>query len=288
VVFRGSVTAVNRRSRRARFHKPLTESSFMLVFSLVILASIALGAIVYRYDLYDKEPWYLLLLAVGLGVVTGYSSGLIEDQLYIALGISDGSLGMAWVTGTVEELAKVLVVVVMAFAFRPKFNDPQDGQIYGAFAGLGAAIIESRFYISQQVPGLATVGTEFARLVLHLLLGGIAGYGIGLARFRVHGWAWKLPAAVAAAVTLHSMWDWACGLPAQLDEITMTPRYIAVGLMLTTLLLFGTLTHIGTRHAEAELKPKQLRTLFKWPFNLIFRRRRPDPPEDGAAGPTES
>jgi len=258
----------------------------MLVFSLVILASIALGAIVYRYDLYDKEPWYLLLLAVSLGMMTGYCSGLIEEYLHIALNLYENPLGLAWVAGTVEELAKVLVVVIIACAFRPKFNDPQDGQIYGAFAGLGAAIIESRFYISLQVPSLATAGTEFARLVLHLLLGCIAGYGIGLARFRVHGWAWKLPAAMAAAVTLHSTWDWACGLPSQLDEITMTPRYIAVGLMLATLLLFGMLTHIGTRHAEAELKPKQLRTLFQWPFNLIFRRP-PNPPEDGAAGPAE-
>ena len=245
----------------------------MLVFSLVLIAAFTLGAIVYRYDLYNKEPWYLLLLASGLGMATGPGSGLLEDYLIVAWGIPyDEPLGMAWLAGTVEELAKVLVVVAIAFVFCSSFDDPQDGQIYGAFAGLGAAIIESRFYLTLEAPGLATAGTEFARLLLHMLLGGIGGYGIGLARFRVKGWKWKLPGSVTVAVVLHSVWDWACGLPSQLGTITMTPRYIAVGLMLTTLLLFGVVTHAGARHAATELQPRRLRTLFGWPFNLIFRR----------------
>jgi len=260
----------------------------MLIFLPVLVAAIALGAMVYRYDLYNKEPWYLLLLAVVLGTATGYSSGLIEEWLIEAWDIPyDEPLGMAWLAGTVEELAKVLVVVAIAFAFRSEFDDPQDGQIYGAFAGLGAAIIESRFYITLENPGLATAGTEFARLLLHMLLGGIGGYGIGLTRFRVRGWRWKMPAAVIAAVVLHATWDWACGLPAQLGEITMTPRYIAVGLMLTTLLLFGTLTHVGTQHAATVLKPRRLLTLFGWPFNLIFRSRSEHLPRNNDTDPTE-
>ncbi|MCH2201990.1 MAG: PrsW family glutamic-type intramembrane protease [Fuerstiella sp.] len=259
----------------------------MLVFSLILLAAIVLGTIVYRYDLYNKEPWHLILMTAGLGMMTGYSSGLIEDQLIESWNISyDQSMEMAWLAGTVEELAKVLVVVAVAFIFRSKFDDPQDGQIYGAFAGLGAAIIESRVYLTLEAPGLTTVGTEFARLLLHLLLGGIGGYGIGLARFRIRGWMWKLPASVAAAVVLHSAWDWACGLPAQLGEIPMGPRYIAVGLMLTTLLLFGIMTHLGAQHAAAALKPRRLHTLFGWPFNLIFRSRPEHLPQNDDA-PTE-
>ena len=261
----------------------------MLIFFLVIVSAIALGFLVYRYDLYDKEPWPLILLTMGLGMLTGYAAGSIEEALAVAWSISyDDPWGMAWLAGIVEELAKVLVVVVMALTFRSSFNDPQDGQIYGAFAGLGAAILESRFYTSFGAPGPETLGTEFARLVLHLLLGGIAGYGIGLARCRVRGTIWKLPAALTAAVVLHSLWDWACGIPAQHGSISMTPRYIAVGLMLTTLALFGFLTHIGAQHAAVKLKPKQRRTLFRWPFNLIFRQQPPHPSKDDDAEPTGS
>ncbi|MCH2210356.1 MAG: PrsW family glutamic-type intramembrane protease [Fuerstiella sp.] len=259
----------------------------MLVFFMVLVAAIVLGSIVYRYDLYNKEPWYLLLMTTGLGMLTGYGSGLIEDQLIQAWNIYDQPMEMAWLAGIVEELAKVLVVVAVAFVCRSKFDDPQDGQIYGAFAGLGAAIIESRVYLTLGTPELATVGTEFARLLLHLLLGGIGGYGIGLARFRIRGWAWKLPVSVTVAVVLHSAWDWACGLPAQLGEITMGPRYIAVGLMLTTLLLFGLMTHLGTQHAAAALKPRRLRTLFGWPFNLIFRSRPEHVSRNDDDAPTE-
>ncbi|MCA9073009.1 MAG: PrsW family intramembrane metalloprotease, partial [Planctomycetaceae bacterium] len=166
------------------------HGSSMPIFLAVLVCAAVLALLIYRYDLYEKEPWPLLFLTLVVGGITGWLAGRIEDTILINLGERGNDVfTQAILASITEELFKLAVVLGVAFVFREEFNDPIDGLIYGAFAGLGAAVEESFFYIQlADNVGTALIGTELIRLLLHIFLGGLAGFGVGLARFRIPNW----------------------------------------------------------------------------------------------------
>ena len=104
----------------------------------------ALGAafLVYRHDLYDREPWPLLAVAVALGAGAITIAGRLEARMFTAFSVTRPA-GQAAVAAGCEELGKLLVVAAVALLARRTFNDPMDGIVYGSMAGLGAALDES-------------------------------------------------------------------------------------------------------------------------------------------------
>ena len=63
----------------------------MIVYGFVLLCAFGLAAMVYRYDMYEREPWYMLLLAVCMGGLAGWGVGHLEDVTISALrGRGDG------------------------------------------------------------------------------------------------------------------------------------------------------------------------------------------------------
>lgn len=247
----------------------------MLIFLSVIACAVAFGLIIYRYDLHEKEPWALVLLAIVLGGVTGLLAGRIEDAILIGMGErGEGVAVQAALASVTEELLKLLVVLAVFVLFPKEFDDPLDGLIYGAFAGLGAAVEESWFYVfAAQEPGMVLVGTEAVRLLLHVFLGGLAGFGVGLARFRLPRWRALFCGALGADFLLHFGWDYLCGIPAQSDDSMLWQRLMAIGLMLTALVLFGIAVAFGSKWSKAVHAPDSPRRLLGWPFNRLVRER---------------
>ena len=247
----------------------------MLISLAVIVCAIGLALLIARYDLYDKEPWSVVLVAFGLGMLTGWVAGGIEDAILLnSDSLADSVAVQAAVASLTEELLKLLVVLAVAFGFARHFNDPLDGLIYGAYAGLGAAVEESWFSLSLVPdPSVAIIGTEAIRLLLHVFLGGLAGFGVGLARFRLPGWRTIFAGALSADLAIHFAWDFLCGIPAQTAEPTLGHRLAAVGLMLTSLALFGLAVGWGSRRSREILAPKSGERLWGWPFSLIFGER---------------
>ena len=250
----------------------------MLVYSIVLLCAYALALIVYRYDMYNKEPWGILLVVVVLGMAGAFGIGFAEDAAIESLKAHESSGTQAAIAAIFEETVKLLIVIAVVIVFHKHFDDPIDGLIYGAFAGLGFAMEESRFYLglSQPTSSLAVqTGPEAVRLILHVLMGGLGGFGVGLARFpkRMPLWPIVLPVGFAAAVVIHFFWDFWCGLPG--DEISEAfRRFAAVGLMLTATGLFGVAVKMGVRRSRAVIAPRSKKRLWGWPFSLLFGRRR--------------
>ena len=56
----------------------------MLYATLAVCAVLA-GLLIYRYDLYDREPWYMALIAVGLGAAAMLALSEIETWTLIHL-----------------------------------------------------------------------------------------------------------------------------------------------------------------------------------------------------------
>ena len=246
----------------------------MLVYAIVFVCAYALALLVYRYDMYEKEPWYMLLLVVSLGMAAAFGIGFVEDIAIQSFNQHESAGGQAAIAAFFEETAKLLIVVLVAVFFRHEFNDPIDGLVYGAYAGLGFALYESLFYLSFTPTVPQQIGAEAVRLLLHLLMGGLAGFGLGLARFpkRLPLWPFVLPCGVVAAMGIHFFWDFWCGLPR--DNVSEAfQRFAAVGLLLIATALFGVSVSMGVRRSRTMFSPKSQKRLWGWPFSLLFRRR---------------
>jgi RsiW-degrading membrane proteinase PrsW (M82 family) len=240
-----------------------------MILAAVVACALVLALVVYRYDLYEKEPWYLLVAATALGYFTMGVVGRLEDLTHFFFETDPDNLaGHALVAATHEEAAKLLLVAALAFAFRRHFNDPMDGLIYGAMVGLGMALEESVFYMSLTPElGPTVIASEAVRLLLHLLMGGLSGFAVGLATTRMRRWPAALAVWLAAAMGLHFLWDYWVGLPLlNHAEPPVDLRTAAIVLMGLALLGFGLTVMLASRWSCEKFSPGQCRPLWGWPF----------------------
>lgn len=244
----------------------------MLAMLFTVVCAVALVLLVYRYDLYEKEPWYMLLLAASAGGIGCWCIGYVEDFILLRLpaNLGTSNLGMAGVASVSEELSKLIIVLLIAHLCRPHFNDPFDGVVYGAVVGVGFGVCESYMYIAMQTRSLwQQVGSEIVRLVLHLLFGALTCCGIGLARFAAPRWPLIFGGTLLASTGLHFVWDYFCGLPST-DAGTLQQRGIAVVLMLAATGLFGFAVVHSIGHSEVIHSLGVKRKIWGWPFSLFF------------------
>ncbi len=224
--------------------------AFTLYLTLAF-CSLGIGLAVVRYDLYDREPWPLILGAIGLGALGMMASYYVEVgaiEFIHGRGLPFGYTGLAFLAGVVEEVFKALGVLVIVLAARRHFNDPLDGLIYGSFVGLGAAIEESAALIAGQVHLRSLPATEPVRLVGHLIMGGIGAFGLGLLTMRHSSAHIAAAGSLAAAVALHIAWDLAAF--DQLESgppLTFSQTLIPVLLMLLGMLIYRRLASVGAR-----------------------------------------
>lgn len=243
----------------------------MALYVTLLLAAFFAGLLVYRYDLYEREPWYMILLAVGLGAVAMRLVGAVE---LLTLGLAHTQGGLAALAAFEEEITRVAVVAAMAAIFPGQFDDPMDGIVYGSIVGLGMGLEES-FYLLNLLaaPNILTLPVELVRLLGHLIMGGIAGFGIGMARARVFGWQRALVRTFAVAWALHFVWDWlALASP---DESSMSAMHTlaAVAVMLGGIVFYGLLVELGSSLSKERFDPESPRTLWGWPFTVLFKKR---------------
>jgi RsiW-degrading membrane proteinase PrsW (M82 family) len=216
----------------------------MLVYGTLFTCAALMVLLVRRYDLYEKEPWYMVLLAVSLGMVLMWTAGQVEDVLLWHLRLAgDQFAAKAALVAGVEEVAKLLVAVIIAFAFARHFNDPLDGLVYGTLGGLGMAIEESLLYLSLTPDKDAmALGAEVVRLFAHSLMGGLLGFAAGLTLRppASHGDRPQrqvaLPlACVAVAVVVHFCWNYIAYRP----HVAAALRGVLMLLMLCLMTVWG-------------------------------------------------
>ena len=265
----------------------------MLVYAITLVCACVLVLMVYRYDMYNKEPWGVLAVTVALGMAAAFGIGFAEDAAIGAFRAEGSIGGQAAIAAVIEESAKLLIVVGLAIVFRQHFDDPIDGLIYGAFAGLGVALEESRFYLGLSDPDSPVsvqAAPEVIRLILHLLMGGLGSFGVGLIRFpkQTPPWPMVLPLGFATAVAIHFCWDFWCGIPRP-DLPATFQRFAALGLMLGATGLFAIGVVMGARWSRAVIAPGSQKRLWGWPFSLLLGRRQDGDstlnlPDDNSAG----
>lgn len=208
----------------------------VLIYVLMLVCAAGLAVFVYRYDLHEKEPWYMVALAVGLGFATMWLAGMFEDYVLTHLHIRrDQFAARAAVIAHIETVARVAMVLCVATLFRDRFTDPLDGLMYGTLGGLGMAIEESLLYLSLAPATPHTLGVEVVRLFAHALMGGLVGFAVGQwARpmSRPHPKPILSAGCLAVAVLVHFSWDFIAYQQSRTALLKLLPMLLMLALML--------------------------------------------------------
>ncbi|MEX2212490.1 MAG: PrsW family glutamic-type intramembrane protease [Phycisphaeraceae bacterium] len=222
----------------------------MFVYIMVMLCAAAIVALVYRYDLYEREPWRMVFMSMTCGFIMMHAAGLIEEQLIRGFHIQrDQPFTKAMLVALVEDCGKLMLVFTFAIIFARHFNDPLDGLVYGTLIGLGAAINESLNYLRFLPHDSHTLGGEVIRLFAHAMMGGILGFGVGL-----EARPWRRPGppsiivvpALIVIFAVHVAWDWIAYQPARAAEL----RLVSMGLMMVMMTIWGAMVVGGMRRSK--------------------------------------
>lgn len=262
----------------------------MILYLTLASCAFLAGWLVYRYDMYEREPWYMLLFAVALGAGAMYLNGYfkVEDRFLLLLLGWPVEVGSAFVAAVTEECLRLLLVMALAIFVRSQFNDPMDGIIYGCLIGLGMAIEESVSFLRENNADPSYLPpNEILRLIGHLIMGGITGFAVGMFRMRMKRWAAALAGCLLFSMLLHFAWDIIAFKTIAAGGSPLSVRLITVLLMLTGMGFFGYLVVLASEWSRQEFAPDQKHRLWGWPFTLLFSQdekpspgRKKDPSED--------
>ena len=154
----------------------------LLLIGLSILPVIILLITIYRQDKYEKEPFWLLMLAFIGGIVSIFLDLLLIQGVINPIWYSDSVFYSAfWEAGFPEELCKFIVLFLLIW-WNKNFNEHMDGIVYATFVGLGFACLENILYV---LDGGVGVGIIRALISVpgHFLFGVMMGYFLSLAKF---------------------------------------------------------------------------------------------------------
>jgi RsiW-degrading membrane proteinase PrsW (M82 family) len=139
----------------------------------------------YHKDRYEPEPLAWILMIYIFGIAVTIPVALVEG--FFALFLADVFITVL-IAPVVEEAGKYLVVRRTVYE-SGEFDEPVDGIVYAAAAGLGFATLENIIYVFSALEtsfGFA-IQTGLVRALIsvpgHVLFSAMWGYALGRARF---------------------------------------------------------------------------------------------------------
>ncbi len=243
------------------------------LYTALVVCAVLAAMLVDRYDMHDREPWPMLLLAAAMGAGAMWAVGHAETLTISLLPEPRPDALIAVVAGTHEELARLLVVALLALLAPRRFNDPMDGIIYGSIVGLGMALEESVYYLGlwgERGPMLPA--SEPVRLCGHLVMGGITAFAVGMARLGMARWKRALLVCLAFSVAMHSAWDWIAFTAGAAGRMHPWQTAAAIGLMVGGMLFYGALVVVAADWSRRLFAPHRAAALWGWPLTLLARK----------------
>jgi protease PrsW len=201
-------------------------AAFFMSWVLMLLYAIPVALVVYRLDLFEREP--IVLIAAALiwgGVIATGLAVYANDAWSSVVGKVAPQLALDWgpaiVAPPVEETLKLAGVVILFLIVPEEFDGALDGFVYGAMIGLGFTVVEDTMYFLMPViaTGVDQTGPVFDTFFLRVIGGGLYGHvlfggltGMGFAYFvtsraelrrRLAGFG----GCFAVAFVAHAFWD---------------------------------------------------------------------------------
>jgi len=167
---------------------------------LAIAPAVFLLWYVLRKDCYEPEPLSLVVRVFFLGALMVIPAAVIEYPF------PPGIILSSVIAPVVEELLKFSIVFFFVYRLS-EFNEPMDGIVYAAAAGLGFAAVENIVYVLEG--GIAVgIFRAIASVPGHMIFSCTWGFALGIAKFRPGPARGGIIAAgLAAAILLHGIFN---------------------------------------------------------------------------------
>jgi len=216
----GAIAIVDVLARLSR----ISTSGYALSWLLLAIYAVPVFVVVYKLDLYEREPMSLALGAFAWGAfaATALASAAVGwDEVVVRAFGQDFAArwGPAITAPFVEESMKVVGVVLIYLIARDEVDDVMDGFVYGALCGLGFAVVEDVLYFMGFFGGSPgdVVQGFYVRVVSsglygHVLYTGMTGMAVGFVVSRRSDvpLATRLRVAAllaGAGVAMHALWN---------------------------------------------------------------------------------
>jgi RsiW-degrading membrane proteinase PrsW (M82 family) len=257
-------------------------TAFVLSWVLVLAYAVPVAVVIYRLDLFEREPKLMLAAAVVWGGVVATSLASNANEAWLSLLSKAASpdfatqWGAAIVGPGVEETLKLMGVVILFLIVSSEFDGVMDGFVYGAMIGLGFTVVEDVSYFINAVastPGAVDQsGPVLDTFLIRVVGGGLYGHvlftgltGTGFAFFvtqRAAAMPKRLLGAglcIVAGVSAHVVWNspW-------MDSILATTgganpsvvQWVEYGTLkgMPFLILLGVLVMFATRSEESNYR----------------------------------
>jgi RsiW-degrading membrane proteinase PrsW (M82 family) len=255
-------------------------TALTMSWALVLIYAVPVALIVYRLDLFEREPKLMLAAALLWGGVIATSLAAQANGAWLSIMGKTLPLdvtanwGPAIVGPGVEETLKLMGVITLFLIVPDEFDGVMDGFIYGAMVGLGFTVVEDVSYFitaSAAFGGGDATGPVVDTFLIRVVAGGMYSHvlftavtGMGFAYFvtqrkagfsrRVLGFA----ACVAAGVSAHVVWNspWMQSFLATTSGRPSTLQWIEYGLVkgMPFFVLLVVLVVLATRSEEKNFR----------------------------------
>jgi RsiW-degrading membrane proteinase PrsW (M82 family) len=180
----------------------------MSIASLVIAIAVATAVpiivlfILYTRDLYESGKGKIISLCFIWGGLMVGVAFILNTDLYERIG--DFDTMVRFVAPIVEEILKAAILVYLVR--RENFTYFVDGAIYGFAVGIGFAVFENYFYLSQnEAEALSiAIGRVISTNLMHATASAVVGSALGFSRFnRFRSRTIFLIAGLVTAIAFH-------------------------------------------------------------------------------------
>jgi len=253
-------------------------TAWLLSWALVLAYAVPVAVIVYRLDLFEREPKLVLAAAVVWGGIIATSMAAQANDAWLSIlgKVASPDLASQWgaaiVGPGVEETLKLAGVVTLFLIVPGEFDGLMDGFVYGAMVGLGFTVVEDVSYFITAVaaaPGtFDQSGPVFDTFLVRVVGGGLYGHvlftgltGLGFAYIATRrsvalsARLWRGGLCIVAGVAAHAIWNspWMEDILATsggADPSTL--QWLEYGAVkgLPFLILLGLLVRLATRSEE--------------------------------------
>lgn len=189
----------------------------MGLLALALAPGIFICLFIYLKDRYKREPFWLLLWAFVLGMLSTLPALLVQlGYAQVRLWENDGTMAAVaffafGVVGFSEEISKFLMLRIFLFN-RKAFDEPFDGIVYAVMVGMGFATLENVMYVLQQ--GWTTgIMRMFLSVPAHGTFAVLMGYFTSLAKFNPQRRQLYFLLAILLPILFHGAYDFFLFLP---------------------------------------------------------------------------
>ncbi|MFB6318633.1 PrsW family intramembrane metalloprotease [Saccharicrinis sp. FJH54] len=174
------------------------------IIALATLIGIAYLLRVRSYDIYEKEPLSKLLLVMFAG---GFIAVISSFVFYSFTPVQYNFFDAIFKVGIIEELSKLLALIIVYFAIKKEFNEIVDGLIYITAISLGFAIIENIMYaLSYESPFTILFQRSIYAVIGHISFSGYMGIAFYIHK-RIHKNYTGIIFSVIVAAFAHGFYD---------------------------------------------------------------------------------